>query len=307
MTFKYKRQNNDLEKLVKAQEAENSNFAPDARFWRPVLDKSGNGYAVIRFLPAPPQDGEEGLPWAQYFHHSFQGPSGQWYIENSLTTPTKASPKGEKDPCSEYNNKLWNSTQDENSPARKQASAQKRKLTYVSNILVIKDPANPDNEGKVFLYKYGVKIYDKIKAKMHPAVAGKPGVNVFDPFDGCDFELNIKTISFGNQKFPNYDESIFLTPSPVAKNEAEFEKIWNTQHSLALENVIPDGKFKTYDELKKRLDLVLDVDGTTTKKAARSVTEDTEEEEIPPFEVDSNTADDDDDDLKRFESLAKNL
>lgn len=306
MTFKYKRNINDLEKLVKAQEAENSTFVPDDRFWFPERDKSGNGYAIIRFLPAPPQDGEEGLPWIQYFHHSFKGPTGQWYIENSLSTHTKENPKGLPDPVGELNSRLWNSSDDPNSPARKQVSAQKRKLTYVSNILVVKDPAHPENEGKVFLYKYGVKIYEKIKERLHPTIPGKVGINVFDPFEGANFEIIVKTIQFGEQAFPNYDASTFESPSSIVKKEEDFNEIWNTQYSLQ-ELISPD-KFKSYEELEKRLDAVLNQGDKKIKNTTKkTVVEEEEEEESPPFILDNDSSDNDDDDLKRFEALAKNL
>ena len=214
---------------------------PDERLWKPEVDKAGNGYAVIRFLPAP--DGED-LPWAQVWSHAFQGPGG-WYIENSLTT------LGKKDPVSDLNRELWNAGA-EGSPQRDQARKQKRKLNYYSNIYVVKDSANPENEGKVFLYRYGKKIFDKIMESMQPAFEDETPVNPFDFWKGADFKLKITRVA----GFWNYDKSEFAETSTLGGfNDKELEAIWKEEHSLAA--FTADDQFKSYDELKQRLESTL--------------------------------------------------
>ncbi len=226
-------------KLVSQVEKMNkgSNGADD-RLWKPEVDKAGNGYAVIRFLPAP--DGED-MPWAKLYTHAFQG-SGGWYIENSLTT------LGQKDPVSEHNSQLWNSGVDAD---KEVARKQKRKLSYYSNIYVVKDPSNPDNEGKVFLFRYGKKIFDKITAAMQPEFEDEEAINPFDFWQGANFKLKIKKVA----GFWNYDSSEFATQSPLLDDDDALEALWNKEYSLA-ELVSPD-QFKPYDVLKKRLDYVL--------------------------------------------------
>ena len=214
---------------------------PDERLWKPEVDKAGNGYAVIRFLPAP--NGED-LPWAQVWTHAFQGPGG-WYIENSLTT------LGKKDPVSDLNRELWNSG-GEGSPQRAQARNQKRKLNYYSNIYVVKDSANPENEGKVFLYRYGKKIFDKIMESMQPAFEDETPINPFDFWKGADFKLKITKVA----GFWNYDKSEFDASSTLGDfSDKELEGIWKQQHSLAAYTA--DDQFKSYDELKERLERTL--------------------------------------------------
>ena len=214
---------------------------PDERLWKPEVDKAGNGYAVIRFLPAP--DGED-LPWAQVWTHAFQGPGG-WYIENSLTT------LGKKDPVSDLNRELWNSG-GEGSAERNQARNQKRKLNYYSNIYVVKDSANPENEGKVFLYRYGKKIFDKIMESMKPAFEDETPINPFDFWKGADFKLKITKVA----GFWNYDKSEFDASSTLGDfSDKELEGIWKQQHSLAA--FTADDQFKSYDELKERLERTL--------------------------------------------------
>ena len=214
---------------------------PDERLWKPEVDKAGNGYAVIRFLPAP--NGED-LPWAQVWTHAFQGPGG-WYIENSLTT------LGKKDPVSDLNRELWNSG-GEGSPQRAQARNQKRKLNYYSNIYVVKDSANPSNEGKVFLYRYGKKIFDKVMESMQPAFEDETPVNPFDLWKGADFKLKITKVA----GFWNYDKSEFDAPSVLGDlDDKELEGIWKQEHSLAA--FTADDQFKSYDELKERLERTL--------------------------------------------------
>ena len=214
---------------------------PDERLWKPEVDKAGNGYAVIRFLPAP--NGED-LPWAQVWTHAFQGPGG-WYIENSLTTV------GKKDPVSDLNRELWNSG-GEGSPQRAQARNQKRKLNYYSNIYVVKDSANPENEGKVFLYRYGKKIFDKVMESMQPAFEDETPVNPFDLWKGADFKLKITKVA----GFWNYDKSEFDTASTLGGfSDKELEGVWKQEHSLAAYTA--DDQFKSYEELKERLDRTL--------------------------------------------------
>ncbi len=255
-----KRSGTSLEKLV--QEAEKLNKqgpGADERFWKPELDKSGNGYAVIRFLPAP--DGEE-LPWAKVYSHAFQGPGG-WYIENSLTTVNK------KDPVGEVNRKLWNSGLDSDKDI---ARKQKRKLSYYTNIQVVRDPAHPENEGKVFLYKFGKKIYDKITAAMQPEFEDETPINPFDLWEGANFKLKICKVA----GFWNYDKSEFDSPSALASDDAELEAIWKKEYSLT--SFTADDQFKSYEELQTRLNEVL---GTNKRAAAPTV----DSEEYEPVAV----------------------
>ena len=227
------------EKLVKeVEKMNNSSSNKDDRLWSLTVDKAQNGYAVIRFLPAP--DGED-LPFVKLYSHAFQGVSG-WYIENSLTT------LGQKDPLSELNSELWNNGTD---AGKEIARKQKRKLTYVSNIYVVKDPANPDNEGKIFLYKYGKKIFDKITTAMQPEFEDETPIDPFDFWQGANFKLKAKNVA----GYRNYDSSEFAAPSALLDDDDAMEAIWKKQYSLA-EFVAPD-QFKSYDELKKRLDYVL--------------------------------------------------
>ncbi len=220
----------------------------DDRFWRPELDKSGNGYAIVRFLPAP--EGED-LPWARIWNHGFQGPGG-WYIENSLTT------LGQKDPVSEHNSQLWNSGIEAN---KEIARKQKRRLTYVSNVYVLKDPSNPQNENQVRLYKYGKKIWDKLNDKMNPQFEDETPVNPFDLWEGANFKIKIRKID----GFSNYDKSEFENPTPLDSDEAKMEEVWKTEHSL--EEFTDPKNFKTYAELKEKLDRVLGL-GTGVETAS---------------------------------------
>jgi hypothetical protein len=242
-------------KLVKeVEKMNNNNSSSDERVWKLDCDKSGNGYAVIRFLPAP--DGED-LPFVKLYSHAFQGPSG-WFIENSLTT------LGQKDPVSELNSELWNNGTD---AGKELARKQKRKLTYISNIYVIKDPANPDNEGKNFLFKYGKKIFDKLTAAMQPEFEDETAIDPFDFWQGANFKLKAKNVA----GYRNYDSSEFATPAPLLDDDDAMEAVWKKQYSLA-ELVAPD-QFKTYDELKRRLDSVLG------SKGSRRVDEEVEDED----------------------------
>ena len=256
MSFASLKQSSYSDLLAKAESLNKTETkgGPDDRLWKPEVDKAGNGYAVIRFLPAP--DGED-LPWAQVWSHAFQGPGG-WYIENSLTT------LGKKDPVSDLNRELWNSGIDAD---KETARKQKRKLNYYSNIYVVKDSANPENEGRVFLYRYGKKIFDKIMESMQPAFEDEEPVNPFDLWKGADFKLKITNVA----GYWNYDKSEFDRPSTMGGFEDDrLEQIWKQEYSLAA--FTADDQFKTYDELKDRLDSVLNT-------ARRSVVDESLEDE----------------------------
>ena len=241
----------EVEKIANPQSE--SNNRNDDRFWQPEVDKAGNGYAVIRFL-APPK-GEE-LPWVRIWNHGFQGPTGKWYIENSLTTI------GKTDPVSEFNTELWNSGSEAN---KEVARKQKRKLTYYTNILVVQDSKHPENEGKVFLFKFGKKIFDKIKDVAEPQFEDEKPLNPFDFWEGANFKLKIRNV----EGYRNYDKSEFDTPSPISEDDSIIENIWNKQHSLTA--FLDPKNFKSYDELKKKLDMVLS-GGTSAIKKAEEVT-----------------------------------
>jgi hypothetical protein len=227
------------EKLVKeVEKMNNSESSSDDRFWKLSVDKSNNGYAVIRFLPAP--NGED-IPFVKVYSHAFQGPGG-WLIDTCLTTVNQ------KCPVCEHNSGLWNNGTD---AGKEVARKQKRKLTYVSNVYVVKDPANPENEGKVFLFKYGKKIFDKIMEAMQPEYEDETPINAFDFWQGANFKLKAKSVA----GYRNYDSSEFASVGALLDDDDAMEAIWKKQYSLT-EFVAPD-QFKTYEELKKRLDSVL--------------------------------------------------
>ena len=226
-------------KLVKEVEKMNNNGSSgDDRLWKLDVDKSGNGYAVIRFLPAP--DGED-LPFVKLYSHAFQGPGG-WYIENSLTTLCQ------KDPVSEYNTTLWNNGTD---AGKETARRQKRKLTYVANVYVVKDPANPENEGEVKLYKFGKKIFDKLTAAMQPEFEDEEAIDPFDFWQGANFKLKAKNVA----GYRNYDSSEFAGTSPVLDDDDALEALWKKEYSL--QEFVAADQFKSYEDLKKRLEYVL--------------------------------------------------
>ena len=233
----------------------------DERLWKPELDKSGNGFAVIRFLPAP--DGED-MPWAKIWSHAFKGPQGQWYIENSLTT------LGKDDPVGELNRELWNSGKESDKAI---ARAQKRKLSYYSNIYVVSDPAHPENEGRVFLYKYGKKIFDKLVEAMQPAFADETPLDPFNFWKGADFKVKIRKVD----GYWNYDKSEFAAPATLGGfSDEELEGIWKKGYSLA---EFEDAKnFKSYEQLKARLSLVL---GKSSPRPAPVAVDESEEEVVP--------------------------
>ena len=273
--------------------------------WKASVDKAGNGYAVLRFLPAP--EGED-MPFVRYWDHGFQGPGG-WYIENSLTTI------GQEDPVSEYNSKLWNSGHDED---KETARKQKRRLSYVANVLVVSDPSNPSNEGQVFLYKFGKKIFDKLNDAMNPQFADEDPINPFDFWEGADFKLKIRQV----EGYRNYDKSEFSSPAPVsdstgtALSDDEMEATWNKQHSLA--EIVDPKNFKSYNELKAKLNKVLGLNGGSHAPAQtaedsnvgmdfqpsfkeRSAQEATTAEAVPTQSQESS----EDDSLDFFKSLAE--
>ena len=267
-------------KLVKEVEKSNSTNKGDERLWKPEVDKAGNGYAVIRFLPAP--NGED-LPWVKMYSHAFQG-SGGWYIENSLTT------LNQKDPVSEFNTGLWNSGVDSD---KEIARKQKRKLSYYANIYVVKDPTNPDNEGQVFLYKFGKKIFDKIMGAMQPAFEDETPINPFDFWQGANFKVKIKKVA----GYWNYDSSEFGKVEPLLDDDDALEAVWKKEYSLS--ELVAADKFKSYDELKKRLESVLKL----TAAPARTVVEEEDVDREPEPVAAAPSADDDA--LKYFQQLAE--
>jgi hypothetical protein len=283
-----KKSSGSIDKLARELEKLNTpatNSSEDTRFWKPELDKAGNGFATIRFLAAPAVDGDEALPWVRIFDHGFQGPGG-WYIENSLTTI------GQKDPASEYNSILWNSGIEAN---KEIARKQKRRMKYISNILVVSDPKNPDNEGKVFLFKYGKKIFDKITEAMNPQFEDEKAVNPFDFWAGANFKLKIRKF----EGYPNYDKSEFDKPSALYDgDDAKLEKLWKSEYSL--KDFLDPKHFKSYDELKTKLNRVLGLDGAPAASKSKASDEKPASKETAPW-----SDDEDDDDMKLFEKLAR--
>ena len=294
MSLAQLKKQNSLDALLGAAVAENKSPEKksyvDERLWKPELDKTGNGYAVIRFLPAV--DGEN-MPWAKLWNHAFQGPTGQWYIENSLTT------LNQNDPVSEMNSAYWNSGVESD---KEIARRQKRKLQYYSNIYVVSDAKHPEHEGKVFLFRYGKKIFDKIMEAMQPAFEDEEAINPFDFWNGANFKLKIRKVD----GYWNYDKSEFEAPSALFDNDDDIEKVWNKQY--ALNEFTAPTNFKSYDELKTRLNMVLA--GTTTVGNVTTLMEDepvaepvvsTKEEPAPTVTVD----DEDEDTMDYFQKLAE--
>ena len=250
-----KRNRNSFDKLTKAIESTTqtteAGSKEDDRFWQPEVDKAGNGMAIIRFLPGPSVDGDDALPWVRVFNHGFQGPGG-WYIENSLTT------LNQKDPVSEYNSVLWNSGIEAN---KEIARKQKRRLTYISNVLIVSDPKHPENEGQIKLYKFGKKIFDKISEAMNPEFADETPLNPFDFWEGANFKIKIRQV----EGYRNYDKSEFDSVSAVLDgDDAKLEALWKKEHSL--KEFLDPKHFKPYDVLKARLDKVLGLDGVAPVK-----------------------------------------
>ena len=287
-----KRNRNSFEKLSKAVEATStgtadSNSKEDTRFWQPEVDKAGNGMAVIRFLPAPSVDGDDALPWVRTFSHGFQGPGG-WFIDNCLTT------LNEKCPVCEHNNTLWNSGIEANKDI---ARKQKRKLSYVANILVVSDPSNPSNEGQIRLFKFGKKIFDKITEAMNPEFADETPVNPFDLWEGANFKLKIRNV----EGYRNYDKSEFADASALLNGDDDkLEELWKKEYSL--KDFTERKNFKAYDQLKTRLDKVLGFDGAPIVKSKA-------EDSIATLKDDTSVLSKplhaDDEDLDYFKSLAE--
>ena len=285
-------------KLVKEVEKMNTASGGDDRLWKPEVDKSGNGYAVVRFLPAPDK---EDIPWVKMYSHAFQGPGG-WYMENSLTT------LGSKDPVSEHNSRLWNSGVDSD---KEIARKQKRKLSYYANVYIVKDSANPENEGQVKLYKFGKKIFDKITAAMQPEFEDEEPINPFDFWKGANFKLKIKQVA----GFWNYDSSEFGKTEALLDDDAELEKIYDKIYDLS-EFTAPD-QFKTYEQLKSRLDTVLGTKQvvTPTRRVAdedledvsegKGATVDEELANLASAATASATDEEEDDALSYFQKLAE--
>jgi hypothetical protein len=279
-----------FEKVANPQ-SEQKSFTDD-RFWRLEGDKAGNGTATIRFLPRV--EGDE-LPWVRIFSHGFQGPTGKWYIENSLTT------LGENDPVGELNTQLWNSGSEAN---KEIARKQKRRLSFTANILIVSDPKHPENEGKVFLWKFGKKIFDKIMDKARPTFEDEKPVNVFDFWEGANFKLRMRK----KDGYANYDESAFMEPAPVGSDD-DIVKYASAQHKLS---EFTDRKnFKSYDELKKKLNEVLSGDSFASKSAAQ-IAEDEDRPVAQAPKIASKPApapkameEDDDDVMSYFEKIAK--
>lgn len=276
----------------------------EGKFWKPTRDKAGNGFAIIRFLP--PSAGEE-MPFVRLWDHGFQGPTGLWYIENSLTT------LGKDDPVSEFNSKLWNSGVEAD---KEQARKQKRRLKYVSNIYVIKDSGNPENDGKVFMYSFGKKIFDKLNDLMNPSFEDETPVNPFDFWEGANFRLKIRQF----EGYPNYDKSEFDGPSPLFEDDDKLEGVWKQQHQL--QELVDEKNFKSYGDLKAKLYRVLNLTGdsplsTSTaedetdneldmSKFGKSDDAPTMKEETssPQTSYSADISDDDDDELAMFKDLA---
>jgi len=287
-----KRNRSSLDKLTKAIEAttqsSESGSKEDTRFWQPSVDKAGNGMAVIRFLPAPAADGDDALPWVRVFHHGFQGPGG-WLIDNCLTTIN------EKCPVCEHNSTLWNSGIEANKDI---ARKQKRKLSYIANILVISDPSNPSNEGQIKLFKFGKKIFDKITEAMNPEFADETPVNPFDMWEGANFKLKIRNV----EGYRNYDKSEFADKSALFDgDDTKLEEMWKKEYSL--KEFTDKKNFKPYDQLKSRLDKVLGFDGSASVKTKAEDFTTTLAPDIdePIFSSAKSSADDE---LDYFKSLA---
>ena len=285
--LKRKSQSN-FEFLQKELEKSSTSNGADDRLWKPELDASGNGYAVIRFLPAP--DGET-VPWAKLYTHAFKGPGG-WLIDNCPTTLNDKCPV-----CAE-NSKLWASGHESDKTT---ARDRKRKLSYYSNIYVVTDPKNPSNEGKAFLFKYGKKIHDKILAAMQPEFQDETPVNIFDFWEGANFKIKIKTIG----GYWNYDASEFVAPAALSSDDDKMETLWKNSYSL--EAFTSPEMFKSYNDLQTRMDSVLSSSPATRQTQY--------EEDESPAEVtvstrkyestsSSSVSDDNDDALSYFAALA---
>jgi hypothetical protein len=305
MSFEQLKQsrNDAISKLVAASatNSEKKDYGDD-RMWKPTVDKAGNGYAVIRFLPA---GAGEDLPWVRYWDHGFKGSTGRWYIEKSLTSI------GQQDPVSELNSQLWNTGRDEDKEIARQ---RKRRLHHVSNILVVSDSANPANEGKVFLYEYGKKIMDKIMDVMQPQFADESPVNPFDFWGGANFKLKIRQV----EGYRNYDKSEFDAPSAMFDgDEARLEEVYNQLHKLS-EFTDPEN-YKSYADLKRKLyEVIGEADVANSFTTEQQVELNTTKDPVTPNSVESSTetvaptsssgsdtGDSDEDTLSYFAKLAQ--
>ena len=282
-----KRQSGNLDKLSKAIEALNTPSEGSEKsdnFWRPEVDKAGNGMAVIRFLPAAEIDGDDALPWVKVFSHGFQGPGG-WLIDNCLTTMNQQCP------VCEHNSGLWNSGIEAN---KEVVRKQKRKLNYIANVYIISDPKHPENEGKVKLFKFGKKIFDKITEAMNPAFEDETAINPFDLWKGANFKLKIRKV----EGYQNYDKSEFESASPLLNDDDAMEAIWKKENSLS--EMTKESEFKSYDALKQRLDKVLGLNGEVIKP--KTTVEQIKEAPKKPVVEPSLS---DDDDISYFSKLAE--
>jgi hypothetical protein len=263
----------------------------DTRYWSCKTDKSGNGYAIIRFLPTPSVDGEDSTPFVRLWTHGFKGPTGKWYIENCLST------LGQPDPVLEVTNALWDSKVQANIDI---ARPMKRQLGFHSNVYVVRDPANPENEGKVFLFRYGKKLFDKITEYVNPQFPDDPRIDPFDLWNGSNFKLKIRKVD----GYTNYDQSSFETPAPLFNDDDKLEAIWKKAHSL--KEIIDPKQFKSYDQLKAHLDLVLG-NGGSNPAAAQRMMEEEREAPAPSFKqkpAPAASTEDEDDDFAFFNSLS---
>lgn len=286
-----KRSSGNLDKLkakVSELNASTEGSADKDRFWRPEVDKAGNGMATIRFLPASAQDGDDGLPWVKIFSHGFQGPGG-WLIDNCLTT------KSQQCPVCEHNNKLWNSGIEAN---KEIVRKQKRKLNYIANVYIVSDPKHPENEGQVKLFKFGKKIFDKITEAMNPAFEDETPINPFDFWKGANFKLKITKVA----GYQNYDKSEFTSAAPLSENDEELERIWKSESALS--ELVADKEFKSYDFLKNRLEKVLGLNDDGDAPRARTTVEQAKAAPKKPVAFDA-PSEDDDDDMAYFSKLAE--
>jgi len=287
-----KRSSGNLDKLSKAIEALNTSEGSDKsdNYWKPEVDKAGNGMATIRFLPAPAVDGDDALPWVKMFSHGFQGPGG-WLIDNCLTT------KNQQCPVCEHNSSLWNSGIEAN---KEIVRKQKRKLNYIANVYIVSDPKHPENEGQIKLFRFGKKIFDKITEAMNPQFADEQAINPFDLWGGANFKLKIRKV----EGYQNYDKSEFESPAPLSTDDAKLEKIWKSEHSL--KEMTADKEFKTYDELSTRLNRVLGLNGETIKpKTTVEQMKATPEAFKPKAAEPELSLSGDDDDMAYFSKLAE--
>ena len=290
-----KRNKSSFEKLTKAVQATTApaeaGSKDDTRFWQPEVDKSGNGMAIIRFLPAPAVDGDDALPWVRLFNHGFQGPGG-WLIDNCLTTLSQACP------VCEHNSVLWNSGIEAN---KEIVRKQKRKLSYYANVLIISDPKHPENEGQIRLFKFGKKIFDKISETMNPEFPDEKPVNPFDLWEGANFKLKIRNV----EGYRNYDKSEFADKSALFDGSDEkLEELWKNEYSL--KDFTDPKQFKPYEQLKTRLDKVLGFDGGPVNLKTKAETAELNNFKDDDLSVIDTKIAESDEDMDYFKSLAAN-